>query len=127
MRQIKVALRTKGVSRCIVVSDIGKMAGCPAGDYGKHGELMRLEPNGKMWMPGRGVLAGSASHMLQCCNHLHGLHMLSFEELWQVVFVNPLRLLGVDASKVDGGGIPRLRYEPHDGFTLIEQACGQTV
>ena len=26
---------------------------------------MRLEASGKMWMPDRGVLAGSASHMLQ--------------------------------------------------------------
>ena len=96
------------------------MAGCPAGDYEKHGELMRLEESGKMWMPGRGVLAGSARHMLECCNHLHSLRMLSFKQLWQLVFTNPLRLLGVDAAAVDGGGIPRLVYTRKDGFALLK-------
>ena len=120
---IKVALRAKGLDRCIVVSDIGAMAGCEPGDYTKHGELLRLEASGKMWMPDRGVLAGSASHMLQCCTHLHSLGLLSLEELWQLIFTNPLALLGIDAAVVDvdrgGKGMLRLEYTAAAGFVLL--------
>ena len=33
--------------------------------------------DGKLHMPSRGVLAGSASTTLQCMNHLHSLRLLS--------------------------------------------------
>ena len=52
------------------VGGLRRVWGCALGEQ---------EPDGKLHMPGRGVLAGSASHMLQCMNHLHGLGLMPLE------------------------------------------------
>ena len=122
---IKVFLRAKTIERSVVVSDISSLGGMPPGDY-KHGarsadaddsEIVRMEPDGKLHMPSRGVLAGSASTILQCMNHLHSLRLLSKAELLQLSFGNPLRLLGLATGDVDC--TPRLRFTEVGGFEPV--------
>ena len=41
-------------------------------------------------------LAGSSANMLQCMNHLASFSGLCEDELWDVGFNNPLKLIGKD-------------------------------
>ena len=97
---IKVFLRTKGVARCIVVSDAAPLAGMPPGKYQTLGNDVILEPGGRLYNPATGYMVGSSATMLKCMNHLASLELLKPEELAQVGFYNPLRLIGMDPTAV---------------------------
>ena len=93
---LKSIIRVKGVSRLIVVSDASPLAGMPPGRYKYGGEDVILEENGLLHNIRRNCLAGSSSTMMDCMNHLALLKFLSTDELVEVCFYNPLRLIGVD-------------------------------
>jgi N-acetylglucosamine-6-phosphate deacetylase len=96
---IKTIIRTKGASKIIVVSDASPIAGLPPGRYHTLGNEAVLEESGLLQNPETGYLVGSASTMRDCMNHLLSLDLLSFEELLDVGFYNPLRLIGLDPGK----------------------------
>jgi N-acetylglucosamine-6-phosphate deacetylase len=102
---LKVILRAKGVSRVAVVSDQSSVAGLPPGRYHVMGTGVVLEPSGLLHIPEKGCLAGSASTMLQCMNHLASLGLLGLEELQAVGFYNPLRLIGMAPDAVHAGTV----------------------
>ena len=91
---IKVMIRAKGVDKVIVVSDASPITGFPPGRYHTLGNDAILETNGRFHNPTKGCLVGSASTMKQCMNYLASLEILSAEELAQVGYYNPLRLIG---------------------------------
>ncbi|MFC1539841.1 N-acetylglucosamine-6-phosphate deacetylase, partial [Candidatus Latescibacterota bacterium] len=97
---LKSIIRAKGVSRLIVVSDASPLAGMPPGTYKYLGEEVILEENGLLHNPARNCLAGSSSTIIDCMNHLASLELLSFDELLQVGFYNPLKLIGIDPESV---------------------------
>ncbi|MFC1552286.1 amidohydrolase family protein [Candidatus Latescibacterota bacterium] len=97
---LKSIIRAKGVSRLIVVSDASPLAGMPPGRYSYHDEEVMLENDGLLHNPGRNCLAGSSSTILECMNHLASLKLLSFDEMMQVGFFNPLKLIGIDPKTV---------------------------
>ena len=97
---LKSIIRAKGVPRLIVVSDASPLAGMPPGCYNYNGEDVILEENGRLHNPGRNCLAGSSSTILECMNHLASLKLLSPDELMQVGFYNPLKLIGIDPESV---------------------------
>ena len=61
---------------------------------------VRLEADGKLHMPSRGVLAGSGASMLQCMNALSATGLLTPDAMLRVAFHNPLSLLGLRAADV---------------------------
>ncbi|HLR32482.1 MAG TPA: amidohydrolase family protein, partial [Fodinibius sp.] len=97
---IKTIIRTKGVSNTIVVSDASPIAGLPPGTYNTLGNDVILEESGRLYNPETGYLVGSSSKMLDCMNYLQSLNLLSHEELLDVGFYNPLKLVDVDASAI---------------------------
>lgn len=97
---LKSMIRVKGVSRLIVVSDASPLAGMPPGRYTYGGEDVMLEENGLLHNIQRNCLAGSSSTMMECMNHLASLKFLAPDELVQVGFYNPLRLIGFDSQHI---------------------------
>ena len=114
---IKSAIRAKGVSRSIVVSDSVALAGMPPGDYDLRGKRLHLDTSGRLGLAGTPYLAGSASTMMQCMNHLASLGILTEAELWQVGRFNPLKLLGGDNSAVAALEGPEVEFNGN-GFVL---------
>lgn len=99
---LKTIVRTKGPSRCIVVSDASPVAGWPPGQYDCLGIQAVLDESGKLYNPATGYMVGSAATLQMCVNHLASLDLASEEELTAMVFDNPLRLIGVDPDFVLG-------------------------
>jgi len=97
---IKTFVRAKGAARCVVTSDASPSAGLEPGEYTYMGVRVVLEKNGLLHNPAQGNLAGSSSTMMECMNHLASLDLMSPDELVQVCYYNPLKLIGVDTSSV---------------------------
>ena len=74
-----------------------KFSGMAPGKYAtSSGSEVVLADNGRLSLASDpNVLAGSSSTMLQCMNHLASLGVFSENEMWQVGFTNPLRILGL--------------------------------
>ena len=118
---IKSAIRAKGVSRSIVVSDSVALAGMPPGDYDLRGKRLVLDTSGRLGLAGTPYLAGSAATMMQCMNHLASLGILTEDELWQVGRWNALKLLGIDAATVAALEGPEVEFNGN-GFVLRGKA-----
>ena len=99
---IKTIVRTKGVGRCIVVSDMAPLAGMKPGKYKTLGNEVVLEENGKLYNPKAGHLVGSSATMVECMNHLASLKLVSCDELIAIAFYNPLKLIDVDTRYIAG-------------------------
>jgi len=100
---IKTIIRTKGPSRCIVVSDAAPLAGLGPGRYETLGHKVVLEKGGRLYDPATGYFVGSSATMLQCMNYLAQLYLLRQDELVAMGFYNPLKLIGLDADDVASG------------------------
>ena len=114
---LKSMIRAKGVARTIVVSDASMLAGQPPGEYYAHGNRAILEESGLLHNPDKGCLVGSSSTILECMNHLASLGLLTLEELMEVGYYNPLRLIGIDPAEVPTE--PHLLYDEElKGFSV---------
>ncbi len=92
---LKSMIRAKGSDRIIVVSDSSPVAGLKPGTYRTFGQIVHLEPGGRIYLPRTGYLAGSSATMKQCIAYLESTGLLSEEELDKVGIHNPLRLIGL--------------------------------
>ena len=92
-----------------MTSDQSPLAGLPPGRYRAMGADVVLEPSGRLHIPEKECLAGSASTMLECMNHLASLGLLGLEELEAVGFHNPLRIIGLGPHAVRAG--PALAWD----------------
>lgn len=97
---IKTIIRTKGVERCIVVSDASSLAGLGPGRYEVLGTEVVLDDNGRLYDPANGYLAGSSLTMMECMNHLASLDIVDDDELIKMAFDNPLTLIGLGPEDV---------------------------
>jgi N-acetylglucosamine-6-phosphate deacetylase len=91
---IRVVFKCKGVDGVYVVSDSAPIAGLQPGIYTNMGIQVRLTLSGRIEQLDAPYLAGSACTMAQCMRFLRSLQFLSEDELWQVGYENPLRILG---------------------------------
>jgi N-acetylglucosamine-6-phosphate deacetylase len=57
---VKTMVRAKTLDRCILVTDAVTCAGCPPGRYQLGPLEVELSPEGRVWSPTSGTLAGSA-------------------------------------------------------------------
>jgi N-acetylglucosamine-6-phosphate deacetylase len=99
---LKSFILAKGAARIVVVSDASPIAGLPAGRYQTLGNEVLLEENGRLFNPETGYLVGSSSNMMQCMRFLASLNLLTDDELVDVGFKNPLRLIGLDPDQILG-------------------------
>jgi N-acetylglucosamine-6-phosphate deacetylase len=99
---IKAVLRTKGISKVVVVSDAAPIAGLPPGRYKTLGNDVILDESGFLHNPEKGHLVGSSATMLDCINYLASLDLLNQEDLLKVGFYNPLKLIDIDPSVIQG-------------------------
>lgn len=117
---IKIFVRTKGVSGTIVVSDASPPAGMPPGQYTTLGNKVVLDENGRLYNPEKGCLVGSSATMMQCMNHLASLGLMSGQDLLEVGFYNPLKLIGVDPETITSNY--NIQYdEDHKIFCMVGQ------
>jgi len=91
---IAAFVSAKGPGRILVTSDIAPAAGLPAGEYSFFGSRVLLEPGGRLRNLEQDTLAGSASSMFECMNHLASLELLCEEDLWRAGRDLPLAVLG---------------------------------
>jgi len=96
---IKAALRTKGVERFVVVSDVSTLAGLPPGVYQWLGGDCRVCADGRILTAKGDCLAGSSSTMRECMHYLESLDLLTDMELRRVSVDNPLALIGLSDWK----------------------------
>ncbi len=107
---LKAMLRAKGVQRSLVVSDASPLAGMAPGRYQTLGNPVVLEPSGRLYNPEKGFLVGSSYTLLRCMNFLASLGVWSLEELIELGYFHPLRILGLPPENLPPG--PGLRYDP---------------
>lgn len=105
---IKTALRVKTPERFIVTSDASAIAGMPHGTYEVNGVEVILEESGRIRSLGNDYLAGSSANMTQCMNVLSSLGELDEDQLWEIGFTNPLRL--INKGKLIFPGLPRIEF-----------------
>jgi N-acetylglucosamine-6-phosphate deacetylase len=97
---LKAMIRAKGIAHSIIVSDAAPVAGLPPGNYTMLGNDAVLEPSGLFHNPKIGYLVGSSYTMVKCMNYLASLQVFSLEELLDLGFYNPLRLIGLDPASI---------------------------
>jgi len=99
---IKTFIRAKGIAKTIVISDASALAGLPPARYYIQDSQVIIEKNGRLHSPQTGYLAGSSAMMLQCMNHLASLELVSLNDLLQMGFYNPLKLLKINPDAIPG-------------------------
>ncbi len=131
---LKVALRTKGIERSILVTDAVAPAGCPPGLY-RIGELeVEMRGDGSVRLRGGTRLAGSALLMNQGIANLMTLAGLSLQEALTVATRNPARV-GRIANRQRGlatgerADLVAFRFDAKQKRIAIEQVwlSGETV
>lgn len=97
---LKTIIRTKGVDRCIVVSDVAPIGGLSPGRYQTLGNEVVLDENGHLYNPKTGYMVGSSCTLLECLNVLAALDLVTPRELVAMASNNPLKLIGIDPQQV---------------------------
>lgn len=99
---IKLSLRTKGISRSILVSDAISGAGLSDGSRCRLGDLELVVKNGAFRLPGDDVLlAGSALTLDQAVMNAVKFGSVSFDEAFLMASVNPAHLLDLESTLID--------------------------
>jgi N-acetylglucosamine-6-phosphate deacetylase len=108
---MKVILRSKGMERSILVSDVVALAGMPAGIYTTPvGGRVELLPDGQLCVPGSELLAGATASLAQCVGNLVRLTGVSLPEALTLATVNPGRFAGGRGQLKPGSRADILRF-----------------
>ena len=92
---IKCIIRTKGVDRVIITSDMVLAAGLPPGRYDCFGNDAVLEPDGLFHNPKKGCLIGATASVRECADHVRKLGIATEEEIIRMASTNPLKMIGM--------------------------------
>jgi len=91
---VKTMVRAKTVEGCLLVTDAVTCAGCPPGRY-RIGPLeVELDPDGRVWSPTSGTLAGSALLLPDAVANLCRFSGLTIEEALPLACTRPAAYLG---------------------------------
>jgi N-acetylglucosamine-6-phosphate deacetylase len=91
-RAIKVALRAKGIERCVVVTDMMSAAGMAPGEYALSGSRVVVDATSARLSDG--TLAGSVITLDAAVRNLVGWGLATIPEALRTVTELPARLLG---------------------------------
>ncbi len=123
---LKVALRSKGVERSVLVTDAAMPAGAKPGRYMLGEQEVELTVDGRVVMAGLNRLAGSALRMERGVENLMKLAGLSLREAVTMATRNPARV-GRIASRQRGlapgerGDVVQFRHDPDSKSVVIEK------
>jgi N-acetylglucosamine-6-phosphate deacetylase len=92
---LKSFVRCKGVRNTILVSDSVHLAGMKPGVYELFGGKVQLHANGKITIPGTGLLAGSGLMLVQGVLNVARCTDLSLKQAIACATSTPARLLGL--------------------------------
>ena len=99
---LRVALRTKGINRSILVTDAAAPAGATPGPY-RLGELdVELMQDDRVVLVGMQKLAGSSLRMNRAISNVARIGELSLRDAVKMATVNPARLVGLDSGLKPG-------------------------
>ncbi|MCH9023475.1 MAG: hypothetical protein IID32_12035 [Planctomycetes bacterium] len=99
---LKTIIRTKGIERCIMVSDVGSIGGLAPGRYQTLGNEVVLDESGRLYNPKTGYMVGSSRTLLECLNVLAGLDLVTPEEIVAMASDHPLKLIGIEPQEIQG-------------------------
>jgi len=105
---VKTIFAVKTAKRLIVTSDASPLAGCKPGTYQTLSNRVVLKPDGLLYNPEKKCLFGSSFTMLECINWLTRQNLLTEQELLQVSFTNPLKLLNIPAKAIRSDAVVTL-------------------
>lgn len=92
---LRVFVRSKGLERLILISDVALYAGCPPGRYRRDDVEVEVFSDGHLGLPDSEILAGAAFTLDRGLAHLANLAGLSLAEVLPLCTRNPARLLGL--------------------------------
>ncbi|HMA99710.1 MAG TPA: hypothetical protein VKS21_01875 [Spirochaetota bacterium] len=92
---LKTIIKVKDIKNCILVSDASPAAGFKPGRYRILGNKVILEKNGRLHNPRKNCLVGSSFMMINCANYLLQQDFINKENIEQMAWHNPLKLLGI--------------------------------
>lgn len=90
---IKTIIKAKGVDNVVVISDASPVAGMPPGKYRILGNDAVLDENGYLYNPEKKCMVGSSATIVECVKYIDSLGILTKDQLKQVAYHNPLRLI----------------------------------
>ncbi|CAH0120180.1 MULTISPECIES: N-acetylglucosamine-6-phosphate deacetylase [unclassified Paenibacillus] len=121
---MKVIMRVKG-DQAILVSDAVQLAGMPAGPYRLHiGGDVVLTPAGRLHLADRPeLLAGSAQMLLKGVEHVAGMEVIPFPDVWDMASVRPKTLLHAADSEglVQGAEADFVLFEREGGSIRLRE------
>ncbi|MGO1286687.1 MAG: N-acetylglucosamine-6-phosphate deacetylase [Brachybacterium sp.] len=120
---LTVMIRAKTPGRCVLTSDSVALAGMAPGLYPTPvGGMVGIEADGRLTLPGTGLLAGSGSSLRTCLDW--ALTHLPFApaELLAMATRNPAALLGLEERTAEGGDTVRC-----EGTAVVETLVAGTV
>ncbi|MGP9538627.1 N-acetylglucosamine-6-phosphate deacetylase [Brachybacterium sp. AOP43-C2-M15] len=105
---LTVMIRAKGPARCVLTSDSAALAGVAPGRYTTPvGGEVEVEPDGRLSLPGTGLLAGSGADLRECLDWARGALPVDPADLLAMASSVPAGLLGLAercADRGDDGG-----------------------
>lgn len=118
---LRVLVRAKGLSRIILVSDAGWLAGLPPGTYGE----WAVDPSGKIVVAGTPYLAGSTQGLMTGLRNLDAVEPSFPRPLLETVTRNPALLLRKPAPKLAPGEPANLAIlrRPAPGSLSLDRVC----
>jgi N-acetylglucosamine-6-phosphate deacetylase len=117
---LRVFLRAKGLSRCVLVSDAVALGGCAPGRYETPvGGAVELSADGRLSLAGTPYLAGAARSLLADLGIAHAMTGLPLADLLPLATANPARFAGGGGRLVPGARADVIRLAPGpEGLTL---------
>lgn len=126
---LRVMLRAKGLSRCVLVSDAVAHAGMPAGAYhAAIGGNVIVGEDSSVRMRNTGLLAGSGISLGAAVARCSSMTPVTLAEALAMASANPARLLGLDRGDIAAGAFADLitfHYEPGQTTLSLEQVIVQ--
>jgi N-acetylglucosamine-6-phosphate deacetylase len=115
---LRVAVRAKGIERCVLVTDAVAPAGCAPGRY-RLGELaVELTPDGRVVLAGQQRLAGSALRMDRAIGNLIRLAHVSLGDAVRMATISAAKAGRVSGRQQglapgDIADLVQFRFDPH--------------
>ena len=102
--EVRTFYKVKGPENTILVSDVIRLAGMPAGTYRDFGSEVVVTPEGKVMMPSQNVLAGASFLITKGIENMISFTQCSLADAIHMASRNPAGLLGlVDRGEIRPG------------------------
>jgi N-acetylglucosamine-6-phosphate deacetylase len=96
---LRAVIKSKGLKRSILVSDLAHLSGLPDGEYDKMDRTVVLKDGG-LWVKGEGtnLLSGAVKTLEQGCAYLAAQAGFSLEQALLLASLNPARYFGIEGE-----------------------------